>query len=76
MLLRINIYQVNVTTFFSGHKLELEKNWTGNREEREGITCRKGPQGGIEPAAARTRPLPTELPGRLNKISFWERNLR
>ncbi len=47
------------------------KDWTGNGEEKEGMTSSKGPQGGIEPSAraARTQPLawlpalPTEPPG-------------
>ncbi len=35
------------------------KDWRGNGEVREGITCSKGPQGGIKPgeAVARTQPL-------------------
>ncbi len=35
------------------------KSWAGNEGKREEMTCSKGPQGGIEPAAAaaRTQPL-------------------
>ncbi len=50
------------------------KNWTGNGGEKEGVTCRKWLQGGIEPRAAEASvhgslAPPTEPPGHLKVLS-------